>query len=77
MFANSAVLSVIKADRSIWIQWMDGLEILYHCLQYFSLIRMDGWMTYDFTSFSTKFQSCQNDGQVIMEGCMQWNLVHG
>ena len=34
---------------------------------------MDGWMTCDFTSFSTVFQSYQDDGQMIMKGCVQWN----
>ena len=32
-------------------------------------------MTCDFTSFPTIFQSYQDDGWVIMEGCVQWNPV--
>ena len=36
---------------------------------------MDGWMTSDFTYFSTVFQSYQDNEQMIMEGCMQWNLI--
>ena len=36
---------------------------------------MDGWMTCDFTSFSTIFQSYQDNGQMIMKGCVQWNPV--
>ena len=36
---------------------------------------MDGWMTWDFTSFSTVFQSYQDDGRLIMKGCVQWNSV--
>ena len=28
---------------------------------------MDRWATYDFTSFSTVFQSYQDDGRVIMK----------
>ena len=35
----------------------------------------DGWMTCDFTSFLTVFQSYQDDGRVIMKGCMQRNPV--
>ena len=31
----------------------------------------DGWMTYDFMSFSTVFQSYQDDGRLIMKGCVQ------
>ena len=38
---------------------------------------MDGWMTCDFTSFSTVFQSHQEDFWMIMKGCVQWNLVYG
>ena len=36
---------------------------------------MDGWMTCDFTSFSTVFQSYQDDGRMIMKGCVQWKPV--
>ena len=38
---------------------------------------MDGWMTCDFTSFSTVFQSYQDDGRLKMKGCVQWNSVDG
>ena len=31
-------------------------------------------MTCNFMSFSTAFQSYQDDGQMIMKGCVQWNL---
>ena len=41
------------------------------------LCAMDGWMTCDFTSFSTVFQSYQDDGQMIMKCCVQWNPVYG
>ena len=34
----------------------------------------DGWMTCDFTSFSTVFQ---DDVRLIMKGCVQWNSVYG
>ena len=32
-----------------------------------------GRMTCDFTSFSTVFQSYQDNGRVIMKNCVQWN----
>ena len=32
-------------------------------------------LNYDFTSFSTVFQSYLDDGRVIVKGCMQWNPV--
>ena len=38
---------------------------------------MDGWMTCAFTSFSTVFQSYQDDGWMIMKGCVQLNPVYG
>ena len=37
---------------------------------------MDGWMECDFTSFSIVLQSYQDNGQMIMEGCVQWNPIH-
>ena len=37
---------------------------------------MDGWMTCEFTFFSTVFKSYQDDGRVIMKGCVQWNSVY-
>ena len=33
-------------------------------------------MTCYFTSFSTVFQSYQDDGWVIMKGCVQWQPVN-
>ena len=38
--------------------------------------RYDGWMTCYFTSFSTVFQSCQDNGMLIMKGCVQWNTIY-
>ena len=40
-------------------------------------ICMDGWMTCDFTSFSTVFQPYQDDERLIMKGCVQWSPVYG
>ena len=34
---------------------------------------MVGWMTCDFTSFSTVFQSHEDDGWVITKESVQWN----
>ena len=39
--------------------------------------KMDGRMTCDVTSFSTVFQSYQDNGRLIMKGCMQWGFVYG
>ena len=38
---------------------------------------MDGWMICDFTSFATVFKSYQDDGQMIVKSCVQWNPVYG
>ena len=38
---------------------------------------MDGWMTCDFPSFSTVFQSYQDNERSIMKGCVQWSPVYG
>ena len=35
---------------------------------------MDGWMTCNFTSYSTIFQLYHDDGRMIMKDCVQWNL---
>ena len=32
-------------------------------------------MTCNFTPFSTVFQSYQDDEQMIMKGCVQWNPI--
>ena len=37
--------------------------------------QIDGWMNCDFTSFSTEFQFYQDDGMLIMKGCVQWNFT--
>ena len=38
---------------------------------------MDRWMICNFTSFSTVFQSYQDDGRMKMKGCVQWNPIYG
>ena len=38
---------------------------------------MDGRMICDFTSFSTVFQSYQDNERLIMKGCVQWSSVYG
>ena len=42
-------------------------------MPYLVNVGMGGWMTCDFTDFSTEFQSYQDDGRMIMKGCLQWN----
>ena len=38
---------------------------------------MNEWITCNFTSFSTVFQSYLDDGRLIMKGCVQWNSIYG
>ena len=38
---------------------------------------IDGWVTCDFTSFSTVFQSYQDNGRLIMKGRVQWSSIYG
>ena len=38
---------------------------------------MDGLMDDDFMSFSTVFQSYQDNSKMIMKGYVQWNLIYG
>ena len=40
------------------------------------LSRGNRWMSCDFTSFSTVFQSYRDNGWVIMKGYVQWNSVY-
>ena len=38
---------------------------------------LDGWADDAiFTSFSTVVQSYQNDGRLIMKGCVQWSSIY-
>ena len=34
-------------------------------------------MTCDFASFSTVFKLYQDDGRLIMKGCVHWSSVYG
>ena len=39
---------------------------------------MDGWMDdLQIKSISKVFQSYQDDGQMILKGCVQWNPIYG
>ena len=54
-------------------EWMDGLTDEWMNGQ--TEGQMDGSMTCDFSSVSIVFQSYQDDGQVIMKNCVQWNPI--
>ena len=39
--------------------------------------KMSGWMICDFRSFSTVFQSYQDDERLKIKSCVQWNPFYG
>ena len=41
-----------------------------------NLLSMDGQVTCNFMSFSTVFQSYQENRPVIMKGCVKWNSIY-
>ena len=79
---------VTKQIKIKWQQNHAGMSIQFHCdlelgaISQFSFppkndVCFDGWMTCNFTSFLTVFQSYQDDVWMIMKGCVQWISVYG
>ena len=62
-----------SGDGSGWLSMpgrptmLDNSRVRAYCA-----CNMGEWITCDFTSFSTIFQSYQNDRWMIMKGCVQW-----
>ena len=62
-----------------YTHFMKLILSIYCVSKYFGFVKLnvptvgssDGWMTCDFTSSSTVFQSYQDDGRVKMTGFMQ------
>ena len=48
------------------------------CFQKYILIHgwVDGWMTYNFTSHYTVFDSYQDDVRMVMKGCVKSNPIY-
>ena len=67
LFQNSG--SICKTDLNFFGVCLEGKNTC--------LLTDDGWMTFDFTSILTVFQSYQDDVWMIMKGCVQWNFVYG
>ena len=74
----------ISVEYCWYRTWVSGdlLSCSYTCKKRDFILYMHntyprcGWMGIcNFTSFSTVFQAYQDDGWVIMEGCMQWDPV--
>ena len=71
-----------KNKRSVKFQgdmliFCDFIQVFVFTRNHHLKNKLDGWMTCDFTSFSTVFQSYQDDERLIMKGCVQWNPVYG
>ena len=62
-----------SAYQDTFKKWMHGLKLCISSLGEYFKGMMDGWMTCDFTSFSTVFQSYQDDERLIMKGFVQWS----
>ena len=59
------------------VQMYKHHTLLINIVQTMTDVFKDGWMTCDFTSFLTVFQSYQDDRRTIMKGCVLWNPVYG
>ena len=49
----------------------ENMKIKGRVIRFSKHSKMDGWMTCDVTSFSTVFQSYQDNERLIMKGCVQ------
>ena len=65
---------ILKERR---LRWCGHVEHSNDAVKTACDIQVDGWMTCDFTSFLTVFQSYQDDVRMIMKGCVQWNSIYG
>ena len=55
---------------------MQNIIVHNFCLANKNKISLDGWVTCDFMSCLTVFQSYQDDGRMMIKGCAQWNPVY-
>ena len=62
VYPGNYILYICTAGVAMQYLQLSSLRIPYH---------MD-----KVTSFSTVFQSDQDDGQMIMKGCVQWNHIY-
>ena len=68
---NDVVLTSVR--RHYVVSTAIQHHIIVMCLQG----RLYGWIICDLTSFSTVFQSYQDDRWMIMKRCVQWKPVYG
>ena len=61
----------------ICVEETPGMDYYKDHLFALSRFRIDGWITCNFTSFSTVFQSYKDDGRVIVKDCAQLNPIYG
>ena len=73
-YSWTVIFSLARNDRNAF---QNGLNLSSYQLngQLVEACRnyQNGWMTCDFMSFSTIFQSYQDDEWMIMKGCVHWN----
>ena len=69
--ATEVLLYVVRKDQSGLLR-----SLLAKIRQHKDYSKMNEWMTCDFISFSSVFQSYQNNGRSIIKCCVQWNPVY-
>ena len=69
--------NALCAAKAFWL----NLDIPLFLFLFFFLSCLHGWsnrwMIRNFTSFSTVFQSYQDNEKLIMKSCVQWNRIYG
>ena len=74
--AGEGWLAVFYLIFLISLPLSDKTEILSRrAIKTNAINHINGWMTCDFTSFSTVFQTYKDDERVILKGCVQWTPV--
>ena len=82
LYIHTGVLKRVKSLSSSWSVMTFLMKC--HSVCFYTKISesskivwgSDLWMTCNFTSFSTLFQSYQDNGLMIMKGCVQWNPIY-
>ena len=76
---NKLSNQIFSPSLRTWRESARALKRVLLCVCFFWYMgrASDRWMTCDFTSCSTVFQSYQHDGRLIMKGCAQWSSVYG
>ena len=68
-----ACIHVLQYTEATNSEITDGIALLNSVCKR----RHAGWMTYNCNALLKVSQSYQDDGWVIIKGCVQWNLFYG